>query len=128
YGNSWEGRLDEDATPCRPATVYGAAKLAGELYTEAYFETYGLPSVVVRPFNAYGPRAHERGELAEVVPRFLIRVLNGLPPVIFGDGTHGRDFTYVTDVARGLALAAASDHLVVRRAIIAYVRTFPIPS
>jgi len=120
YGNTSTGLLDEDITPCRPATVYGAAKLAGELYTEAYFETYGLPSVVVRPFNAYGPRAHERGELAEVIPRFLIRVLNGRPPVIFGDGTQGRDFTYVTDVARGLALAGASDRLVGRRVNIAY--------
>jgi UDP-glucose 4-epimerase len=126
YGNTLAGLLHEDTTPCRPATVYGAAKLAGELYTEAYFETYGLPSVVVRPFNAYGPRAHERGELAEVVPRFLIRVLNGLPPVIFGDGTHGRDFTYVTDVARGLALAGMSDDLVGRRVNVAYGRMITI--
>jgi UDP-glucose 4-epimerase len=126
YGNTSAGLLHEDTTPCRPATVYGAAKLAGELYTEAYFETYGLPSVVVRPFNAYGPRAHELGELAEVIPRFLIRVLNGRPPVIFGDGSHGRDFTYVTDVARGLALAGTSDRLVGRRVNIAYGRMISI--
>src|SRR5262245_11017197 len=126
YGNTSAGMLHEDTTPCRPATVYGAAKLAGELYTEAYFETYGLPSVVVRPFNAYGPRAHERGELAEVVPRFLIRVLNGFAPVIFGDGTHGRDFTYVTDIARGLALAGACDRLVGRRVNIAYGRMITV--
>ncbi len=126
YGNTSAGQLHEDATPCRPATVYGAAKLAGELYTQAYFETYGLPSVVVRPFNAYGPRAHERGELAEVVPRFIIRVLNGFSPVIFGDGTHGRDFTYVTDVARGLALAGTSDRLLGRRVNIAYGRMITV--
>src|SRR5262249_36175952 len=126
YGNTSAGPLHEDATPCSPATVYGAAKLAGELYTEAYFETYGLPSVVVRPFNAYGPRAHERGELAEVIPRFLIRVLNGFPPVIFGDGTHGRDFTYVTDIARGLVLAGSSDYLVGSRVNIACGRMITI--
>jgi UDP-glucose 4-epimerase len=126
YGNASAGLLNEDTTVCRPATVYGAAKLAGELYTEAYFETYGVPSIVVRPFNAYGPRAHERGELAEVIPRFLIRVLNGFPPVIFGDGTHGRDFTYVTDVARGLALAGMSDCLVGRRVNVAYGRMITI--
>ncbi len=126
YGNTSAGPLHEDATPCRPATVYGAAKLAGELYTQAYFETYGLPGVVVRPFNAYGPRAHERGELAEVVPRFIIRVLNGFSPVIFGDGTHGRDFTYVTDVARGLALAGTSNRLVGRRVNIAYGRMITV--
>jgi UDP-glucose 4-epimerase len=126
YGNTSTDLLNEDMTPCRPATVYGAAKLAGELYTQAYFETYGLPCIVVRPFNAYGPRAHERGELAEVIPRFLIRVLNGYPPVIFGDGAHGRDFTYVTDVARGLALAGTCDCLVGSRVNIAYGRMIRI--
>ncbi|HEX8077737.1 MAG TPA: NAD-dependent epimerase/dehydratase family protein, partial [Chthoniobacterales bacterium] len=94
YGNASTGLLHEDDTSCRPTTVYGGAKLAGEAYAEAYYQTYGLPTVVVRPFNAYGPRAHDRGDLAEVVPRFVIRVLNGLPPVIFGDGSNGRDFTY----------------------------------
>ncbi len=104
YGNSSDGLLGEE-TPCRPVTVYGAAKLAGELYADAYRQTYGLETVIVRPFNAYGPRAPERGMRAEVIPRFLIRALCGLPPVIFGDGSNGRDFTYVAEVARGLLLA-----------------------
>ena len=101
-------------------TVYGAAKLAGEFYAEAYRQTYGLPTLVVRPFNAYGPRSHEIGDLAEVVPRFVIRVLCGLPPVVFGSGSQGRDFTYVTEVARGLALAGGDERLVGRRINIAY--------
>ena len=63
---------------------------------------YGLPTVVIRPFNGYGPREHDRGDLAEVIPRFVIRVLNGLSPVIFGSGENGRDFTYVTETARGI--------------------------
>jgi UDP-glucose 4-epimerase len=126
YGNTSTGLLNEDTTPCRPVTVYGAAKLAGEFYTEAYRQTYGLPTIVVRPFNAYGPRAHERGDLAEVVVRFMIRVLNGLPPVIFGDGSNGRDFTYVTDVARGLRLAGESDALVGQRANIAFGRMMTV--
>lgn len=108
YGNTSSGLLREDTTQCRPVTVYGAAKLAGELYTEAYRQTYGLDTVIVRPFNAYGPRAPELGTRAEVIPRFLIRAMNGLPPVIFGDGSNGRDFIYVTEVARGLALAGAA--------------------
>lgn len=105
YGNSSDGLLSEVATQCRPLTVYGAAKLAGELYARAYHEAYGMETVVVRPFNAYGPRAPETGTRAEVIPRFLIRVLNGLPPVMFGDGSNGRDFTYVAEIARGLKLA-----------------------
>jgi UDP-glucose 4-epimerase len=78
--------------------------------------------VIVRPFNAYGPRAHDRGDLAEVIPRFVIRVLNGLAPVIFGDGSNGRDFTYVTEVAHGIRLAGTCDRLLGSRVNIAYGR------
>ncbi len=60
YGNGGAELLTED-TLCAPVTVYGAAKLAGELYAKAYWQTYGMPTIVVRPFNAYGPRAHEFG-------------------------------------------------------------------
>ena len=126
YGNASSGLLNEDTTACRPATVYGGAKLAGEAYTHVYFETYGVPTVVVRPFNAYGPRAHDRGELAEVIPRFVIRALSGHAPVIFGDGSNGRDFTYVTEVARGLFLAGANDRAVGRCINIAYGRMVTI--
>jgi UDP-glucose 4-epimerase len=112
YGNCAEGRLDEATTVCEPTTVYGAAKLAGEHYAKAYWRTYGLPTVIVRPFNAYGPREHMTGDLAEVIPRFVIRVLNGLPPMIFGTGENGRDFTYITETARGIALAARCDALI----------------
>jgi UDP-glucose 4-epimerase len=120
YGNGTPGLLNETTTLCRPVTAYGAAKLAGELYADAYYQTYNLPVVIVRPFNAYGPRAHVTGDLAEVVPRFVIRALSGLEPVIFGDGSNGRDFTYVTDVARGIAMAGETDLLVGSRINIAY--------
>jgi len=126
YGNASDGLLSEYGTPCQPQTVYGGAKLAGETYAEAYYRTYGMPTMVIRPFNAYGPRAHEQGDLAEVVPRFTIRILNGLPPVIFGDGRNGRDFTYVTEVARGLMLAGDSDRMVGERINIAYGRMITI--
>ncbi|HEX3417550.1 MAG TPA: NAD-dependent epimerase/dehydratase family protein [Stellaceae bacterium] len=120
YGNCGREPLAETTTVCEPATVYGAAKLAGEHYAKAYWQTYGLPTIVVRPFNAYGPREHTSGDLAEVIPRFVIRVLNGLAPVIFGTGEHGRDFTYVTETVRGIALAVSCDALVGRAVNIAY--------
>lgn len=120
YGNATGGLLSERGVVPEPVTVYGGAKLAGEYYTKAYYQTYGLPAVVVRPFNCYGPREHDQGMAAEVIPRFVIRVLNGLPPVIFGDGSNGRDFTYVTDTVRGLEAAVTCDALIGREVNIAY--------
>ncbi|HET9393810.1 MAG TPA: NAD-dependent epimerase/dehydratase family protein [Candidatus Rubrimentiphilum sp.] len=126
YGNCGGDRLHEDDTSCAPVTVYGAAKLAGEYYTGAYHQTYALQSVIVRPFNSYGPREHDQGDLAEVIPRFVIRALNGLPPIIFGDGEGGRDFTYVTETAAGIALAAECDALLGRVVNLAYGRMITI--
>jgi UDP-glucose 4-epimerase len=119
YGNASSDRLLEDATICCPMTAYGASKLAGELYTEAYLRTYGLPTTVVRPFNAYGPRAYQKGVRAEVLPRFVGRVLTGRRPVIFGDGSNARDFTFVTEVARGILLAGMVPDVIGQRVNIA---------
>jgi len=120
YGNASSGLLGERTTICEPMTVYGAAKLAGEHYAKAYLRTYGLPVVVVRPFNAYGPREHDQGDIAEVIPRFVIRVLNGLPPMIFGTGENSRDFTYVEETAKGLVMAGSSVDLIGKEVNIAY--------
>ena len=72
--------------PARPCTVYGASKLAGEAYTRAYHKTYGMDTVIVRPFNTYGPRSHHEGDAGEMIPRSIVRALNGINPVVFGDG------------------------------------------
>ncbi|MEQ9505797.1 MAG: NAD-dependent epimerase/dehydratase family protein [Hyphomonas sp.] len=111
YGNADAGALSEDETVCQPTTVYGASKLVGELYTQAYLHTYNMNTCIVRPFNAFGPREHDQGMLAEVIPRFVIKVMNGQSPTVFGDGSQGRDFTYVTDTADGLWRAAHSDRM-----------------
>jgi UDP-glucose 4-epimerase len=91
--------------PTYPMTVYGSSKLAGECYTRAYYETYEYPTVVVRPFNSYGMRSHHEGDSGEVIPKFLLRTMAGKPMIIFGDGLQTRDFTFVTDSARGIMLA-----------------------
>ena len=106
YGSGVKVPMAEDH-PLEPTTVYGATKLAGELYTQAMTRSFALPTVVVRPFNTYGPRAHFEGVYGEVIPRFTVRLLNGRRPVIFGDGLQTRDFTYVTDTVRGLIAAAS---------------------
>ncbi len=111
YGSARYAPMDE-SHPREPITVYGASKLAGELYALAYQRTYGLPSLSIRPFNTYGPREHAEGVSGEVIPRFVVRMLSNEPPIIFGDGKQTRDFTYVTDVVRGIVLASASDALI----------------
>src|SRR5215470_8796479 len=107
YGNCGGERLAEETTVCAPTTVYGAAKLVGEYYTQAYGCTYGLPITVVRPFNSYGPRAHDQGDLAEVIPRFV-------------SGGNGRDFTFVTETVRGIALAGENEAALGRNVNIAF--------
>jgi UDP-glucose 4-epimerase len=111
YGTARVVPMGEDH-PCFPETVYGAAKLAGECYARAYCRSYGLPVVVVRPFNNFGPRSHHEGDSGEVIPRFVVWALAGLPPVIFGDGRQTRDFIYVADTAYWLCRVAECDALV----------------
>ena len=111
YGTArWVPMTEEH--PTFPMTVYGASKLAGECYSSAFYRTYSYPTVVVRPFNAYGPRCHHEGDSGEVIPRFLLRCMAGHPMVVFGDGTQTRDFTYVGDTARGILAAGLADEAV----------------
>lgn len=111
YGTSVTGKMREDH-PTNPTTVYGMSKYMGELYTKHFSDHQGLPGIIVRPFNTYGPRSHFDGVYGEVIPRFVIRSLNGRPPIIFGSGTQTRDFTYVSDTIEGIVKAAQSDKLV----------------
>src|SRR5205823_5661715 len=97
--------------PTDPHTVYGAAKLAGECYARAFQRCYGLDAVVIRPFNAYGPRSHHEGDSGEVIPRFVVRALAGEPLVIFGDGEQTRDLTHVHDTAAAIARAGVAPGL-----------------
>lgn len=113
YGTAVRVPIDEEH-PTLPRTVYGASKLAGECYARAFYGTYHYATVVVRPFNAFGPRSHHEGDSGEVIPKFLLRVLAGKPMVIFGDGTQTRDFTYVSDTAGGILAAGDSESAVGR--------------
>lgn len=101
YGSAVTVPMGENH-PLRPTTIYGASKLTGELYSLAYFRTYNYPALIVRPFNTYGYNEHFEGPYGEVIPRFVVRALNGLPLQIFGDGKQTRDFTFVTDTVNGI--------------------------
>jgi UDP-glucose 4-epimerase len=111
YGTAKIAPMTEDH-PMEPTTPYGASKLAGEAYARSYYLSFGLPVTVIRPFNTYGPREHLIGAYGEVIPRFILRVMNNLPPIIFGDGKQTRDFTEVNDIVRGIVLASECDELV----------------
>ncbi len=102
YGRTTSFPITEEAMT-NPLTVYGASKLAGEHYTNAYHECYDMPTTVLRIFNNYGPRAHYEGDAGEIIPRSIVRILNNQQPVIFGDGSITRDFFFVKDTARALA-------------------------
>jgi len=108
YGTARHTPMTEQH-PTMPHTVYGGSKLAGECYTRAFFDTYEYDTVIVRPFNAFGPRSHHEGDSGEVIPKFMLRAMAGQPMIIFGDGSQTRDFTFVGDTARGILLAGLSE-------------------
>lgn len=125
YGSAKTLSMPENHS-LEPTSPYGASKLAGEAYAQSYYRSFGLPTMVVRPFNTYGPREHLEGAYGEVIPRFVLRVMNGLPPIIFGDGEQSRDFTNVRDTVRGLIAAAECDALVGDTVNIAFGREVTI--
>ncbi|MDJ0321007.1 NAD-dependent epimerase/dehydratase family protein [Pseudarthrobacter sp. PS3-L1] len=90
-------------------TFYGAAKSFNEGMARSFRAMEGLNYVMLRYFNVYGPRMDVHGLYTEVLVRWMERIVDGRPPLIFGDGKQTMDFIYTTDVARANVLAAASD-------------------
>ena len=90
-------------------TFYGAAKSFNEGMARSFRATHGLDYVALRYFNVYGPRMDVHGLYTEVLVRWMERIADGLPPLIFGDGSQTMDFVYTVDIARSNVLAALSD-------------------
>ena len=108
YGTAQTAPMREDH-PLGAHTPYAAAKAATDLVALSYLHTFGLDTIVVRPFNAYGERQNATA-YAGLIPVVIRNVLAGEPVVINGDGHQTRDMTHVSDTVRGtLALAAARE-------------------
>lgn len=103
YGDAENLPIKEDYPP-KPLSPYASSKLTAEDYVQKYNRNFGLETVCLRYFNVYGPR-QIYSDYSGVITRFINRLTNGLPLVIFGDGEQTRDFVYVTDVAEANILA-----------------------
>lgn len=99
YGTAESETMDE-GHPLNPLSPYAAAKAGADRLVYAYHMSYGIPSVIMRPFNLFGPRQHPE----KVIPRFITSRLLGEPLTIHGEGESQRDFTHVEDVARAIDL------------------------
>jgi dTDP-glucose 4,6-dehydratase len=100
YGHVPEGRSRE-SDPLRPRSPYSASKAGGELLARSFFESFGLPLVVTRGSNSYGPNQFPE----KIVPLFIVNALEGLKLPLYGDGSAVRDYLHVEDHCRGVDLA-----------------------
>lgn len=81
-----------------PISPYGITKYVGELYAQVFGRIYGLENACVRYFNVFGPRQDPTSEYSGVLSRFMLAVLEGKQPVVFGDGEQSRDFTFIDNI------------------------------
>jgi len=104
YGTAERDPMDEEH-PLNPRSPYAATKAGGDRLAYSYFVTYGLPIVIVRPFNNYGPRQHPE----KLIPRFVTQALLDEPLTIHGDGHASRDWLYVEDDAEAIERILEAD-------------------
>ncbi len=113
YGTALEAPMTEDH-PLNPTTPYAAAKAGADRLVYAYHQTYGLPCVILRPFNTYGPYQH----LEKAVPRFVTGALLESPLSVHGDGSSSRDWVFVEDLCAGVDRAVHADLAVIAGQVI----------
>jgi UDP-glucose 4-epimerase len=102
YGTTQYAPMDEKH-PLNAPHPYGASKIAADRMCYAYIETYGMNICTMRPFNLYGPKQKDSG-YGGAISLFTKRVLNNIPPIIYGDGEQTRDYTYIEDIVEAYDL------------------------
>ncbi len=107
YGRNPALPKREDMIP-QPMSPYAVSKLAGEHYCRAFFELYGFETVMLRYFNVFGPRQDPTSQYSAVIPIFISTLLRGGSPIVNGDGTQTRDFTYVENIVQASLAACHS--------------------
>jgi nucleoside-diphosphate-sugar epimerase len=105
YGDSPE-QPRREGREGRPVSPYAASKRINEELAEVFERCFGMSTIGLRYFNIYGPRQNPDGPYAAVVPRFFLACRKGEAPVIYGDGSQSRDFTFVEDAVAANLLAA----------------------
>ena len=110
YGEQEVQPVREDLPP-NPSSPYAVSKLAAEHYVRTIGALWGIETVILRVFNAYGPRQPLPPSHAPVIPQLLKQALGGGSLVVFGDGRQSRDFVYVDDVVEGLVAAATAKNV-----------------
>jgi nucleoside-diphosphate-sugar epimerase len=107
YGNQPGMPRRETMVPM-PIAPYAVQKLTGELYMKSYWQVYGLETVCLRYFNIFGPRQVPDSPYSGVMAKFILQMMRGEQPTIFGTGEQGRDFTYIDNAVSANLLAAAA--------------------
>lgn len=91
-----------------PLSPYAVTKYVNELYARVFSDLYGIETIGLRYFNVFGPKQDPNGPYAAAIPKFIHSFLEGKAPVIFGDGTQSRDFTYIGNVIKANQLAIST--------------------
>ena len=97
--------------PSNPLSPYALQKYIGEQYCRLFYQLYGLDTISLRYFNIFGPKQDPNSLYSAVIPKFIDALLQGRPPIIFGDGEQSRDFTYIENVVQANLLAMSAEHL-----------------
>lgn len=98
-----------ESKPVNPGSIYAASKVTQEQGSLITGTTYGVPVVVLRFFNVYGPRQSLQNPYTGVISTFLMRLVNGKPPQVYEDGRESRDFVHVKDVVQACVLAVEKE-------------------